>query len=433
MAFLGIKDYNVNPEKLPVHLMFTNVIWLFSLVALICAVLFYFPIQEKLQGEVEISYQGIPMKIKCKQNGELNLFVNNGEKVSENQLLGLHNWDILYAEYVDLKELSKVYLDDKDSGSIQNLQRSLEIFRAKDIAFLQGEISAISSALELYQNSDPGRALQSFVAAQNERIKRLKNNKNISSSINENREIQNEMARQHIASDSLLLAEGIISTREFESNKRKYMEELLRIDEGALSIENAEESIQGISAAIEMEKHKMTLVNLELYKNLVNSLQDYKKVFFQILEEKKIEASVAGNVYYADALNFSKNVSQGVDILTIKPINQKSKRLARIKTGSENIGRVKRGDRVMILLDQYPIGKYGVIYANVRTRRLLPEENQYIFGLQLDKGLTTSYNIKIPPQPLLKGKGRILLNRSNIFQLIVEEFNARKEVLMAGQ
>ncbi len=171
---------------------------------------------------------------------------------------------------------------------------------------------------------------------------------------------------------------------------------------------------------------------LSLYKSLVNSLQDYKKGFFQILEEKKIEASVAGTVYYADALNFSRNVSQGVDILTIKPINQKSKRLARIKTGSENIGRVKRGDRIMIFLDQYPIDKYGVIYANVRTRRLLPEENQYIFGLQLVKGLTTSYDIKIPPQPQLKGKGRILLDRSNIFQLIVEEFNARKEVLMAG-
>ena len=105
--------------------------------------------------------------------------------------------------------------------------------------------------------------------------------------------------------------------------------------------------------------------------------------------------------------------------------------MVRIKTGSRGIGRVKKGDRVMIFLDQYPIHKYGVIYANIRTRRLLPDENKYIFELSLQSGLTTSYNITLEPQLQLKGQGHILLNRSNIFQLIVEEFKAKKEVVMA--
>ena len=431
MAFLDLSDYDVNPERLPTQLIVSNIFWVLILLGTFAGVLFYFPIQEKLSGEVEIYYQGVPSKIKAKQNGELYLFVENGETVDEAQLIGLYNWDISLSDIESLTRLSKIHLS-SNNETIAGLEQALSFLNAEDIPFLQGEISAILSALEIYGSSTEEKRLDSFIKAQHERIKTLDKNKSINTTINASRKNQNELIRQHILADSLLLAGGIISEREWEQKKREYMEDLLRIDEGILKIENTEESIQGINATIQKEKYELELVNLELYKNLVNALQDYKKVFYQILEEKRIEASMAGQIYYSDILNFSMNVEQDQEILTIKPAKGKSKRLARIITSTLDIGRVKKGNRVMIFLDQYPIDKYGIVYAKIRSRRLMPEKNHYIFGLSLENGLTTSYGDKIEPQPQLKGRGEILLNRTNIFDLIVEQLKARKEVLTAG-
>ena len=71
MSFLHPKEYYVNPEKLPNGLVQKNIFWIIALSALLILLLFKFPIQESLSGEVQIFHDGVPLSVDAKMNGEL--------------------------------------------------------------------------------------------------------------------------------------------------------------------------------------------------------------------------------------------------------------------------------------------------------------------------------------------------------------------------
>ena len=61
----------------------------------------------------------------------------------------------------------------------------------------------------------------------------------------------------------------------------------------------------------------------------------------------------------------------------------------------QNSGKVKVGQKVNIKLLNYPYTEYGVLKATIKNISLAPEQGNYYIELNLDNGLTTSYNKKL--------------------------------------
>jgi len=430
MGFLDIKDYYVDANSLPKGLHFMNGFWMIVLILILGVTLFLFPIQENLFGKVEIYFEGVPIKIKAKMGGDINLLVEDGSEVNDNELIGFYNWKITESDYKYLDSLAKYYFDSNSPSSLAHLSHLLQNLKSSDIPYLQGEISAIITSLEVYNSITNHESFDLYIESQKRRIESIKKNKLINQSVLESKLNQIDIIKGHISSDSLLLDEGVLSQREYEIRKRNYSKELIELEESTLTLGSADENIQGIQSAIQLGKHEIGLTNLDMYKNLLIAHENYKKVFYSLNQEKRILSPISGIIFYSDVLNFSTNLEVGTEILLVKPNNSNSESIARIITGSKNTGRVKDGNKVLIMLDEFPMDKYGVIYGTVKSRREISENNKYIFDLNLSEGLKTSYDIVLDPQTQLTGKGSILLNRTNIFWLIYNEIIAQREVFL---
>lgn len=429
MGLLSLKDYDVNPEYLPKGVLRQAFVWLFLLIGILLMCLFWFPLQERVLGKVEIYHKGAPIQMKAKTNGQLNLFITDESVISKNQILGWYDWNVSPEEVSALESLS-IYNYDKRKGSDELLEL-LAPLKNKGISQLQGEISAIYSTYDLYNNTVQQSTFDSYVSSQEKRIGNIEQNKSLNRSVLDRKLNQTSLIRDHIKSDSTLLEQGILSLRDFQIRRQKYLDDLIKIEEESLSLGAADETILSIQSSIELGKYNLALVSIEQYKNLITAIENFKKTYFNIKEEKAILAPISGKVSFADILNFSETVAPGDIMLTIEPSSSESKSIARIITGPRSSGRIREGNRVMIKLDAYPIEQFGVVYGTISSKKDIPEGDRYIYNLALEDGLKTTYDDYIPLQPQLTGEGTILINRTNIFEIIKNEILARRESYFA--
>ena len=432
MSFLNPKEYDVNTEQLPKGLFIRNVFWIVLLFTVLVSLLFKFPIQESLEGRVEIFHNGVPISVVAKTNARLTLYVDDQEYVEESELLGFYDWKVSKSDMQTLSEIAKLnYTNSSDTSGLK-LNELIASLDSDQIPFVQGNISSISAALSLYQGAIEQRGFSGFVAAQNQRITSLEKNKSINQAVIDSKEKQLKVLEEHMASDLELLERGILSRRDFELKKREYEKEVIEIQSGALSIGVMDDDIQDIKSSIQLGRYNLLLVELENYKALLNALEEYKQAFYRLKEEKEIVAPSSGTIFISDVIRFSQEVQSGEEILTIKPTDKTQESLARIITGPESIGRVKIGDRVMISLEAYPVEQYGVLYAQIANTRDIPQGEGYIFDLSLKNGLETSYKKDLKPLSSLTGMGNIMINRTNIYEIVKDQIMATKTRLQGA-
>ena len=428
MDFLKPKDYDVNPSALPSRMTRNNLFWIFSLFAILSVLLFKFPIQETLEGEVEIYHSGAPLFVKAEMSTDLNLFIKDQDEVEKGALLGYYNWDISAEEEELLNTLSSFDFN-KTSDSFYKLSSILSEFQGTRIPYLQGEISSIKAAFNLFKSSTEKSSFKNYENAEKARIRSLVKNQELGRTLLASQAKQLELLKEHMEADQKLLERGIISQREYELNKRKYEQEVFNIEEGEISISSMNENIKGIESSIELGKYNLALSELDNFKGLIQSLDAFKKVYFTLKEEKEIIAPKSGKVHFADLMKFTNIPEKGDDILTIVPTKQEVDVLSRVILGAESIGRINEGNRVMISLDAYPMERFGVLFGEIQKKADINQGNRYIYPIRLKDGFMTSYNHKIDPLAELTGKGIILIEKTNIFNIIKNEIMATKSRL----
>jgi len=394
---------------------------------------FRFPIQETLSGKVEIYNSGAPVAIKAKVNGQLNLHVSDEDDIEKGELLGYYNWDITPEVGALLEHLAQVNLNLSDQKNKQSLTEILEELKSSNVPYLQGEISSVLAAYNLFAMSEERESFRSYVNSEKSRIANLENNQSQSRQVLNTRERQLSLLREHIQADKELLDKGILSPREYELKKRSYDQEIIDIKEKALSITAINNDIKGIEASIELGRHNLALNEIANYKSLLLAIDAYKKAYYVLKEEKEIISPISGKGHFADLLKFTNTPQIGEEIITIMPESKSTPSFTRIILDANSVGRVKKGNQVIISLDAYPIEQYGVVNATVDEIEELAQLDSYVYSLVLDHGLTTSYNRRLTPLVQLTGQGNILIGRTNIFQIIKNEILATRSRMALDQ
>ena len=211
MSFLNPKEYDVNPEQLPSGLVLGNIIWIAILAVILITLLFKFPIQETLEGKVQIFHNGVPLSINAKTNGHLNLYITDQEKIVEDEVIGFYNWKVTQDQIATLEKLAKFDYNNDDPYSSLNLRTLISSVDRQTIPFIQGEISAISTALKIYERAKEQDGFSKFESSQNQRISSIEKNQSINQAVIKSREEQLSVLFDHIASDKELYEKGIMS------------------------------------------------------------------------------------------------------------------------------------------------------------------------------------------------------------------------------
>ena len=122
---IKLKEYNIDKNSLPRKLIVHGGIYAVLAILLASSILFVIPIQEKINGEVDINTYGQPLSVKTLEDGPIFIQLSNNQEVRQNNLLISQTWDIDQQAVTEIDELLDFQLQKFSSDEITQLKTKL--------------------------------------------------------------------------------------------------------------------------------------------------------------------------------------------------------------------------------------------------------------------------------------------------------------------
>ncbi len=83
-------------------------------------------------------------------------------------------------------------------------------------------------------------------------------------------------------------------------------------------------------------------------------------------------------------------------------------------------GKIKKGQRVLIELSDYPKSEYGSLEGEVKSITSVSRDDTYEVEIVLPNQLLTTHHVKIPERAILKGSARIITSDKRLLERFFE-------------
>lgn len=374
------------------------------LLLMVLALSWFIKYPDIIASEAIITTEIPPQKEYARITGNLDtLFVVDNESVSKGQPLSVLENSASHSDVFFLKSII-------DTVSLKNNQFSFPI---TDIPILfLGEVDA---SYALFENSyiqyQLNKDLQPFkneatsnrfiISELRRRLTNLENQKEINASELRFRESDLDRFKS-------LHEKGVIATSEYETKQLEYLQAERNYKNMDASISQLRESIAGASSNLKSKQINSTREEMVLLKGVIQSFNQLKKSIEDWEMKYVLESRINGNVTFLNFWNENQTVNQGDLVFTIIP-SENSAYVAKLKTPTQNSGKIKKGQRVNIKLENYPDTEFGVLTGTVDKISLIAdEEGFYRIDVKLPNDLLTSYNKKINFRQEMRGVAEVV-------------------------
>lgn len=133
--------------------------------------------------------------------------------------------------------------------------------------------------------------------------------------------------------------------------------------------------------------------------NIRNQLSVWKISFL-------ISSPISGELKYLKSLSVNQSVGLNDTLFTIIPANDSLVAISLVSV--HNMGKLKKGQTVLIKLDDYPYQEYGFLKGRVKQIAPTPNLGTYRVIVDLSGGLKTSFNKTLPFKPEMTGEAEIV-------------------------
>jgi len=394
--------------------------WGISLVFIIVLVL--------LVGSAIISYNDIipakiiitsknpPIYLKARETGRLvQILVEPDQKVAQDQIL---------AEIENTAKFEDVVFLKKGLSNFEPLPISLDSLQLLFPSYLDlGELQlAYGNFLTSYQNYILFNTLLPSAQESTQLLKQLTEQRKFLK--NQQRQLvlfekDLDLSRTNFERNQELFDKGVISKAELENVSRSYLDDQQQY-EGFLT------NISNTQIAIANFKNLLTKTNIQ-GSELQNSYQQELEKATQNLSvglsswEQRflIKSPIDGKVTVFDKWNQYQEVSLGETLFTVIPEDLDGI-IGRVTLPVRNSGKVKKGQKVIIKLENYPAEEWGSLEGSIESISEVPkqgEQNQYTVYIGV-KSLKTSYDKQIRFKQEMQGTGEIILEELSILQRV---------------
>ena len=121
-----------------------------------------------------------------------------------------------------------------------------------------------------------------------------------------------------------------------------------------------------------------------------------------------LKSHTKGTVIFLNFWSSNQNVSEGDLMFTVIP-NENSNYIVKAKTLPYNTGKIKKGQRVNILLENYPEEEFGALNGFVSKVSITPDKDGlYIIDVLLPKKLLTTYGQELDFKQEMTGQAEII-------------------------
>jgi hypothetical protein len=236
-----------------------------------------------------------------------------------------------------------------------------------------------------------------------------------------------DYGRRTMERDSLLLAEAVISSADYETTAQNYIAKQnskagfdATLTSTELQIIQSEQQIVELTLQQENE-------TAEYERALEQGRQQLMAQLAQWRQQYVLEAPAAGRVTLVSYWSRNQHVAVGDKLASIIP-DGPAEVIGRMQVPTAGFGKVKTGQTVNVKLNGYPYMEFGVLRGTIRSLSAVPEQVQtqsgpaavYIAEVVFTDGLRTTYRKELPMIQQMDGTGEIITEDMRLISRFVQ-------------
>lgn len=383
---------------------------------------YFYKFPDIIHANVTVMSENPPVQIVARTSGRLNeLFVQDRQAVNTNTILGIIENP---ANCNDVYELTHI-LD-----SIQPLFQSPEQFKKLSLKkeYSLGQYhsyySSFVSQLKDYQtflNYNPYnqkiQALQEQVYDYQNYIEKLDDQFN---TLKENYELRYKNYQR----DSIMHNKKVIADLEYEESEVSLLQAKYSYQSDAANCSSARIAMNQLKKEIEEQKismieseNNLQSILKERYDNLLNQLKDWEQNYV-------LKTPIAGKVAFTNFWSKNQFISTGDIVFSVVP-NIEQKIIGRATISVEGAGKIEKGQKVNIKLNNYPYLEFGIIEGKVSQISMIPvnteEDSYYTVEINFsNNNLITNYKKNIPFNQNMQGTAEIITKNRRLIERLIE-------------
>ena len=358
-----------------------------------------------IQSSVIVTTVVPPQKEHAKTSGKIStILVRDNETVIKNQPLAIIENSANYKDVFKLKAIVDNFsLNNDGAFSFPTNDFSTTFLGDIESQYALFENSYIQFQLnnKLQPFSNEAIANRYSISELNIRLSSLKSQKEI------NKDELN-LKQKELNRNKTLFDKGIISAQEYENKQLEFSQTERNYKNFETSISQIHEAISNAQKTSKGNQINQVKEEKTLQKNVLQSFNQLKKAIMDWEYNYVLQSKINGKVTFLNVWNINQSVNQGDLVFTIIP-DENSSYIAKLKSPSQNSGKIKIGQKVNIKLDNYPYTEFGTLVGQVNNISLTPDQNGfYAVDVKLPQDLVTSYNKKIDFKQEMTGNGEII-------------------------
>lgn len=217
-----------------------------------------------------------------------------------------------------------------------------------------------------------------------------------------------ELIRKDHLRNELLFKESVISEKDLDESSKAIIRSEISIESVNSEIISIQLNMSALKKNITQLQNDSNLKDLKLKQNLtdsfhelVNNLDAWKQMYVFV-------SPANGKLLVHEQWSSSQYVTRGKHVFSIVPKGT-SRYKAIVQIPTQNSGKLKTGQRVNILLNDYPYEEFGTIKGEVKQLSLMPKENMYMIEVHImDSALISSFGKSLQFRPEMTGKAEII-------------------------
>lgn len=408
----------IDYEKLPKGLLRFGRIVIVGCLFLLVAIGWTMEYSDEVGGKITIFSTNIPRTIHAEFTGDIELLVNGEDTVKKGSY-------IAYAEstanFKDIQALSH-FLENTSllADPIDNRVAIIDFLEKLDLGKLEKSYINLKDKYWQYDNFIASNQLQNRIASHQEE-------KKLYEQYNELLKQKEVVAQKDIeitAKDKALLAdlekEGVSSLKEVEA----------RIEKGLLKEQNRLDITTNISEVkIHIKKLERTI--FELKRESQENNLNYKAAIYQALDRFKIDfhewenqytikAPMSGKVVFDQLITNNQFVKKGSKICTIVA-PQTTEIYGEIKLAQKGLAKVKKGQQVNVILDNFPPAEFGILKAEVVDIKPISSDMMRMIIVEFPDGFISTYNIPFQVEQLMAGRAKIITSKRSFISRVYDQ------------
>ncbi len=376
---------------------------IFLLIMMILVMSYFIKYPEFVPAPIVVTSQNPPEKILSRTDSKIErIFIKDNQEVKKNEILMVLQSAANYQDVLKLKKL----VDSTNPG--QMFQFPLKDASLLKLGELQGDFNAFAKAFQdekVFSSLQPyapeNIAADQGISETRSRIATTRQQLNLE-------QAKFDLSRENFDRSQTLYNQGVISRTELENERIKYIQAEQSLKSMSIQLSQLQDNINNLNrtksgASINTQRDKITFSSqtLQLFEQLRKSLKLWEQSFL-------IVSSTDGVVSFQQFWGENQFVRNGDALVSVIPKNKKAI-VGRMSVPATNSGKITKGQKVLIKLDNYRFQEYGIIEGRVQNIASIPDDQgNYYVDVLLPKGLNTSYNKNLSFDREMKGNAEIV-------------------------